>query len=166
MISVNSEFLLICRVLGIQGTGRGGRLVDTSELLDQMQEDPEFLTEIRALREHLWRTYNRVQAQALISLLLNGARYLSDLVGGDLPVLAPREIVYASTDWLSLTIAMPFSSASRCSDASDRNSAANASNSQPRLPRRSRGFLMACLPERLLRQTSTSPRRTWQPVSG
>lgn len=93
---MTNEFLLLCSITGFNGDGPDGKTYYSAGLIEQMRRNPEFLQETRALREHIWRTVNRLQAQALIVLLVSTARYLSDVIGADVPVLASREVIDAS----------------------------------------------------------------------
>lgn len=90
------EFEFLCRVTGFNGDGPDDRTHDTEGLIECMRRDPEFLERTQSLREHVWRTVNRASAEALIALLVSTARYLSDVIGGDVPVLASREVINAS----------------------------------------------------------------------
>lgn len=93
---MSPEFEFLCRITGYNGDGPDGRVHDTEGLIACMRSNPEFLMETQSLREHVWRTVNRPSAEALISLLVSTARYLSDVIGGDVPVLASREVIDAS----------------------------------------------------------------------
>ncbi len=51
---------------------------------------------MRSWAEHHWRTGGKETSEQWVRLLVAAARYLSDLIGGDVPILAPREVVNAS----------------------------------------------------------------------
>lgn len=93
---MTNEFLFLCRATGFNGDGPDGRVYDAVGLVEQMRLHPEFLQDTKSLREHVWRTVNRAEAEALMVLLINSARYLSDVIGADVPVLASREVIHAS----------------------------------------------------------------------
>lgn len=61
-----------------------------------MRNDAEFYELERSWVEHLWRAGDRQASQQWIRLLVAAARYLSDLIAGDVPILTPREVVDAS----------------------------------------------------------------------
>jgi hypothetical protein len=90
---VDELFLFLFRALGVNGDGKTGTVCSTDELVDQMREDPDYLGDRRSLYEHYWRTTGRTSAHQLVQILVSSARYLSDLSGGDIPLLAPRDEV-------------------------------------------------------------------------
>lgn len=89
-------FDFICRLRGLNGTGPDGRAYDAAELVEQMRRDPAWGELFRSGVEHHWSTTNREASLQWMRLLVNAARYLSDLIGAEVPVLAPREFVDAS----------------------------------------------------------------------
>ena len=93
---MNEAFLFIYWVLGVNGDGNDEQVHPTHELIEQMRADPAYLAEEKAFREHVWRNECRDTAESLIQLFMLSARYLSDLTGGDVPLLAPRDVVEAS----------------------------------------------------------------------
>ena len=93
---MDNEFLFLCRITGLNGDGPDGLVHDAPELVEQMHEHLDFMQDMKSLREHVWRTVNRPEAEALMVLLISSARYLSDVIGGDVPVLASREVINAS----------------------------------------------------------------------
>lgn len=93
---MDEAFLFIYWVLGINGDGNDEQVHPTHELIEQMRADPAYLAEQKAFREHMWRNACRDTAELLIQLFMLAARYLSDVIGGDVPLLAPRDVVEAS----------------------------------------------------------------------
>jgi hypothetical protein len=93
---VDEPFLFVFWVLGIEGDGADEKVHSTAELIEQMRDDADYRADQKAFWEHVWRTDCRPKTEALIQLFTAGARYLSDLIGGDVPVLAPRDVVEAS----------------------------------------------------------------------
>lgn len=92
---MNEAFLFIFRFLGINGDGVDGEVHTTTELIEQMRANPDYRAEQKAFQEHVWKTNNLPRTEALIQMFMTSARYLSDLIGGDVPILAPRDIVEA-----------------------------------------------------------------------
>jgi excisionase family DNA binding protein len=82
----------------MNGDGPGERFDahTPAELNALMHADPEWGKDRRAWVEHIWRVPNRAATEQWIRLLVDCARYLSDVIGGDVPVLAPRDVVEAS----------------------------------------------------------------------
>lgn len=89
-------FEMVYRLRISTGDGPDGRTYSSAGLIILMRHDEEFYELERSLVEHHWRTAGWRETEDWIRLLLNTARYLSDLVGGDVPVLAPREVIDAS----------------------------------------------------------------------
>ncbi len=92
----DDAFLFIFWVLGIHGDGADGKAHPTAELIEEMRRDVDYREEQKAFWEHVWQTTCRARTEALFQFFAAGARYLSDLIGADVPVLAPREVVEAS----------------------------------------------------------------------
>jgi hypothetical protein len=92
---MNTAFLFLVWLLRINGDGQEGTC-SNEEMIRQMQSDPEFLLMEKSFREHLWRTACRADATAIVGVLVHAARYLSDVIGGDVPLLVPRDVVEAS----------------------------------------------------------------------
>ena len=89
-------FELVYRLRVSCGDGPDDRTHDAAGLIAWMRKDPEFELFERSFWEHVWRTTCRRETEYWILLLVGGARYLSDLTGGDVPVLAPRDVIDAS----------------------------------------------------------------------
>jgi hypothetical protein len=94
---VNEAFLAICRVIGWNGDTPAGHCATPEDAVRVMRANPDFLQRERALLEAAWRGSDRTRAEALIELFVAVARYLSDVVQGDVPILVSRSEVEAST---------------------------------------------------------------------
>jgi hypothetical protein len=92
----NEGFLVACRALGINGDGPDGQVCTTEELIRAMRADPVYLEEQKEFWEHVWQGDCQREAKALVQSLMLGARYLSDLAGASIPLLASRELAEAS----------------------------------------------------------------------
>lgn len=90
------EFVFRLRVSFGDGPEDDGQVYDAAGLIAWMRKDPEFALMRRSFFEHVWRNEGRLDTVAWIQLLVGGARYLSDLIGGDVPVLAQRDVIDAS----------------------------------------------------------------------
>jgi excisionase family DNA binding protein len=80
---------------GTNGDGPDGRMHDAAGLIAMMRTDPEYAEHERSFCEFRWREARR-ETVALIEILIGTARYMSDLIGWDVPVLAPRDVINAS----------------------------------------------------------------------
>lgn len=89
-------FLSIMRVLGLQGDCDGEYFATTDELLAYLKTHPDACEMQMSMFEYHWTHAGRDDAQALVRWLVTLARHLSDLAGGDVPFLTPREVVEAS----------------------------------------------------------------------
>ena len=94
--SIEPTFELVYRLQISSGDGPDGQTHDAIGLITLMRDDPEFYELERSWAEHHWHTGGREASEQWIQLLVATARYLSDLIGGDVPILAPREVVDAS----------------------------------------------------------------------
>jgi hypothetical protein len=94
---VNEAFLAICKVVGWNGDTPAGHCATAEDAVRVMRANPDFLQSERALLEAAWRGSDRTRAEALIELLVAAARYLSDLVQGDVPLVVSRSEIEAST---------------------------------------------------------------------
>lgn len=94
-----SHFELSCILRGVNGEGPGGW---GSGELDPIQRvlvgrtDRAWAVRERSFREHIWATAASNHTAAWVRVLVQMANYLSDLIGGDIAVLAPRDLVEAS----------------------------------------------------------------------
>ena len=89
-------FKLVSLIRGVNGDGPDGRCYGPAELIEVMDTDPEWAEIHRSGMEHFWRTGARPATEAWIAVLVQAARYQSDLIGGDVPILVPRDVVEAS----------------------------------------------------------------------
>lgn len=96
IMSMNEFFELIFCFQGTYGDGPDGRTHDTAGLVLLMRSDPEFALRQRSFWENYWRNEGRLETVARIQVLVGLARYLSDLIGGDVPLFAPRDVIDAS----------------------------------------------------------------------
>ncbi|MEE9295598.1 MAG: hypothetical protein V3W34_11640 [Phycisphaerae bacterium] len=87
---MNEEFLTVFRILGVYGDGNG-TFGTNEELIARMRADTGYQNEERAFMEMVLTTVNRGVAEQLLSLLHSTARYVSDLIRGDVPVLVSRD---------------------------------------------------------------------------
>jgi hypothetical protein len=86
-------FDFLCLIKGHTGDGPDGRTHDAKGLVEWMHADPEWGQEYRWRWEHIWSHAKRASTIAWIECLTAAARYLSNLVGGDVPFLVPRDLV-------------------------------------------------------------------------
>jgi len=89
-------FELAFRLRISTGDGPDGKMHDAAGLIRLMRIDAEFRDWERSGAEHHWRHGDRGATEQWIQLLVATARYLSNLIAGDVPILAPREVVDAS----------------------------------------------------------------------
>lgn len=94
---MRSFFEFAYRLRISSGLGPNGEAFDASQMISWMRDDEAEYEIERSGAEHHWRTTARSETEEWVSLLVGTARYLSDLIGGDLPVMAPRDVVEAST---------------------------------------------------------------------
>lgn len=93
-------FEFLCELRGINGDGPhdDGKAYTAAELNVLMRANPDWGREQRAWVEHIWRVPQRDVTEAWIETLIAAARLLSDLTGGPVPFVAPREMVEASAN--------------------------------------------------------------------
>lgn len=98
-----THFELLCVLRGINGDGpdcAGNLTFNPAERVVAARLDPEWAADDRALIEQVWSTFNREATLGWVRTLVDMANYLSELVGGDVAVLAPRDVVEASAGLL------------------------------------------------------------------
>lgn len=93
---LDRSFELAYRLRISSGDGPDGQTHDAAGLIELMRVDAAFRDWERSGAEHHWRTGGCGDTERWIQLLVATARYFSDLIGGDVPILAPREVVDAS----------------------------------------------------------------------
>lgn len=91
-------FLLIMRAIGANGDLPTGPVLADYEYNKQLAEREDEFEWVQSCQEHYWKTTGRATAERLVRLFVAAARYLSDLIGGDVPLLAPRADVEASVN--------------------------------------------------------------------
>lgn len=89
-------FTFLSQLRGVNGDGPDGEWHPASELNALMTLHPVWGEEHRSFIEHTWRDANRQASLGWFRLLIDCARYLSDLLGTDVPVLVPRDVAEAS----------------------------------------------------------------------
>jgi len=89
-------FEFVCLLRGVNVADHDGPVREGTELVNLMRRDPQWGEYFRSGLEHHWSTCGRPVTEEWMKLLVAAARYLSDLIGGDVPLLAPRDAVEAS----------------------------------------------------------------------
>jgi hypothetical protein len=92
---MNEEFFTILKVLGWTGYEDGPKVVSPYELVRHLSADPDRLDFQRSFIEHRLAHLNRPMGEALLRLLFSTTSYLSDVLGGPVPVMMPRDDVNA-----------------------------------------------------------------------
>jgi hypothetical protein len=93
---MKSEFLLVSKILRRFGDCPDGKTHDAEGFAAMLAADPEFAESERSVMEHHWRNRGYGDAEQLIHSFVGIARYLSDVIGGDVPILAPRDVIDSS----------------------------------------------------------------------
>ncbi len=93
---MKSEFLLVSRLLGRNGDGPDGETHDEAGFAELLDADPVFAESECSLMEHHWRNVGGGDAEQMIRTFVGIARYLSDVIEGDVPILAPRDVINSS----------------------------------------------------------------------
>jgi len=86
---------MIFWLCGMTSQTKDGQPVSTWELVNRMKDDPAELKRQRYVWEHVFRLFAPDHAQRIVRYLVNVAKYLSDVVGDQVPVLVPRDVVEA-----------------------------------------------------------------------
>jgi len=90
---MTDEFLVVFKLLGLREIDDDGRRVPNSEVIRRLRADPDELEDTRGVWEQILKTHGRDAAEKLLRLLLSTCSYLSNLLGGPVPVLLPRQDV-------------------------------------------------------------------------
>lgn len=91
-------FEILCHLRGVNGDGPedDDKSYSAAEPNAFIRTHPEWGKEHREFVEFIWREVNHEATEAWLKFLVDCARYLSDLIGGDVPILASREVVESS----------------------------------------------------------------------
>lgn len=92
---MNEEFFTILKVLGWTGYEDGPRVMSPYELVRELSADPDRLDFLRSFIEFRLAHVDRSKGEALLRLLFSTTSYLSDVLGGPVPVMMPRDDVNA-----------------------------------------------------------------------
>lgn len=87
---MNEEFLTVYKVLGIEWAEFDEPAISAPDMVRKFRSNPELLERQRSFWEHILTTINRKTAEDLVRVLFNATCYVSNLIGGPLPVLLPR----------------------------------------------------------------------------
>ena len=96
-MSYSRAFELVCHLNGLQGDGPDGHVHEGKELVRAAERDPDWYLDFRSHIETVWREQTREVTRYWFELLVETARYLSDLLDAEIPVLVPRDVAEAST---------------------------------------------------------------------
>lgn len=92
---MNEEFFTILKILGWTAVEDGPAAVSPHELIRELSSDPDRLDFQRSFIEHRLANLDRPMGEALLRLLFSTTNYLSNVLGGPVPVMMPREDVNA-----------------------------------------------------------------------